>query len=220
MSITSPSSVERTRHEAGTRTTRATRLLANLVGALGATYFAWSGYHHYRVTHSLIGAAFLCEQLWVVVAYLVRRPAIRLSTHTGDWMLAFGGTFGGVLFRPLGSHPHWGVVTGFDLQALGLVICAASFAALGRSFGFAAAHRGLQHSGPYAVVRHPLYASYVLLELGYVLQSISWRNITVMALVCGCNLGRIFAEERLLGEDASYGEYRERVRWRLLPHVW
>jgi protein-S-isoprenylcysteine O-methyltransferase Ste14 len=195
-------------------------LLANTVGALGAAYFAWSGYHHYRVTHSLIGAAFLCEQLWVVVAYLARRPASRLSTRAGDWMLAFVGTFGGVLFRPLGDHPHWGVVAGSLLQVLGLSICVASFAALGRSFGFAAADRGLKRSGPYAVVRHPLYGAYVLLQLGYVLQSISWHNVAVMALVSGCNVGRALVEERLLIQSDPYVHYCDLVRWRLLPGVW
>ena len=223
MSIARATSVATARRRSShpsSRTTRLTRGVANAVGALGAGWFAWSGLRHYQSTHSLIGAAFLGEQLWVVAAYLVRRPASRLSTRTGDWMLAFAGTFGGVLFRPLGEHPHWGVVAGSLLQALGLAICVASFAALGRSFGFAAADRGLKRSGPYAVVRHPLYASYVLLELGYVLQSISWRNVAVMMLVSGCNVGRALAEERLLAECGPYEQYRDLVRWRLLPGVW
>ena len=59
-------------------------------------------------THSLIGAVFLAEELWVVVAYLIRRPARVVSQRPVDWLLAFGGTFGGVLLRPTGAHPHWG----------------------------------------------------------------------------------------------------------------
>jgi protein-S-isoprenylcysteine O-methyltransferase Ste14 len=38
-----------------------------------------------------------------------------------------------------------------------------ALAALGRSFGFVAADRGLRASGPYAMVRHPVYASYLLI---------------------------------------------------------
>ncbi len=202
------------------RTTRLTRSLANAMGALGAGWFAWSGFRYYEVTHSLIGAVFLVEQIWVVLAYLVRRPAQRLSTRRGDWLLAFAGTFGGVLFRPLGSHPQWGVVAGTLLQALGLALCVTSFATLGRSFGFAAADRGLRVAGPYAVVRHPLYASYLLLQLGYVVQSVSWRNVAVMIFVSGSNLGRALTEERLLLGNASYDAYRRRVRWRLVPGLW
>jgi protein-S-isoprenylcysteine O-methyltransferase Ste14 len=200
--------------------TRLTQVIANVVGALGAGYFAWSGYHYWRASHSLIGVGFLSEQLWVVVVYLARRRATHVSSRADDWLLAFVGTFAGVLFRPTGSHPQWGVEAGFVLQASGLAICAASFVSLGRSFGFAAANRGVKCSGPYSFVRHPLYGAYVLLQLGYVLQSISLRNVAVMVLASSCNVGRLLAEERLLGESPSYRRYIARTRWRLLPGVW
>ena len=202
------------------RTARVIRVSANLVGAGGAAAFAWSGLQHYEGTHSLIGGGFFAAQLWVVVAYLVRRPASVVSLRTGDWLLAFGGTFGGVLLRPSGAHPHWGVIAGLDLQIVGLSVWVLSFFFLGRSFGFAAADRGLKRRGPYAVVRHPIYASYVLLQLGYVLQSISVRNVLVMVFVCSCDVGRALAEERLLATSTAYDEYRKRVRWRLIPGVW
>ncbi len=217
---TSPTRARRLCTRAVSHSTRLTRGAANVVGAVGAGWFARSGYHYYESTHSLIGAAFLGEQLWVVAAYLLRRRAGRLSTRADDWALAFAGTFGGVLFRPTGWHPHWGVFAGAWLQALGLAICVASFAALGRSFGFAAADRGLKRAGPYAVVRHPLYCAYVLLQLGYVLQSVSWRNVAVMVIVSGCNVGRARAEERLLTEGDDYRVYRDQVRRKFVPGVW
>ena len=127
-----------------------------------------------------------------------------MSRRWGDWALAFGGTFGGVLFRPVGAHPHWGITTGLILQLVGLAICVASFLTLGRSFGFVAADRGLVRTGPYAVVRHPIYASYLLLQLGYVLQSISLRNALVMLVASGCNVGRALAEDRMLATNDEY----------------
>ncbi len=60
-----------------TRTKRIIRILANLVGAGGAALFAWASLRFYLHTHRLIGAVFLVEQTWVVIAYLVRRPAAR-----------------------------------------------------------------------------------------------------------------------------------------------
>ena len=144
------------------RRTRLFELSANLIGAAGAAYFALASLHYYRHTHRLIGAGFLVEQIWVVIAYLVRRPAHAVSRRPGDWLLAFGGTFGGVLLRPSGAHPQWGLDLGLDMQVLGLAMCVVSFFALGRSFGFAAANRGLVRRGPYALVRHPIYASYLL----------------------------------------------------------
>ena len=92
-----------------------------------------------------------------------------------------------MLFRLVGAHPQWGITTGLAFQLVGLAICVASFLALGRSFGFVAADRGLVQRGPYAVVRHPIYASYILLQFGYVLQSISLDNALVMMVASGCN---------------------------------
>jgi protein-S-isoprenylcysteine O-methyltransferase Ste14 len=134
--------------------------------------------------------------------------------------VAFGGTFGGLLLRPGGAHPLWGVQAGFGLQLAGLLIAITSLAALGRSFGFVAADRGVQTRGPYAVVRHPVYASYLLIQSGYVLQSLSPRNAAVFAFAAACNTGRVLAEERLLGTSPAYRAYRERVRWRLIPYLW
>ena len=202
------------------RSVIAIRITLNLVAAFGAALFARAGLEFYLRTHSLIGAAFLGEEMWIVVAYLVRRPARVVSQRPVDWLLAFGGTFGGVLLRPEGAHPHWGVVAGFDTQMIGLALCVASFFALGRSFGFAAADRGLVQRGPYSFVRHPIYASYFFLQIGYLLQSISFRNALIVAFICSCNLGRAVVEERLLVSSNSYDQYRSRVRWRILPGVW
>jgi protein-S-isoprenylcysteine O-methyltransferase Ste14 len=220
---TSPGSGRRGRPEPvlhSTRTERAVRITANLIGAAGAAFFAQATLQSYLQTHRLIGGAFFVEQMWVVIAYLIRRPARAVSRRMGDWALAFGGTFGGVLFRPDGAHPQWGLTAGLAVQLLGLTICVASFLALGRSFGFVAADRGLVRRGPYALVRHPIYASYLLLQFGYLLQSISVRNAVVMLFASGCNIGRAMAEDRVLATNELYDSYRSAVKWRLVPGIW
>jgi protein-S-isoprenylcysteine O-methyltransferase Ste14 len=202
------------------RAERVIRISTNLVGAGGAALFAQATLQFYLQTHHLIGAGFFIEQMWVVIAYLVRRRARMVSRRLGDWLLAFGGTFGGVLLRPGGAHPHWGIDAGLDVQLLGLAICVLSFLALGRSFGFAAADRGLVRRGPYAVIRHPIYASYLLLQAGYLLQSISVRNALVMLFATCCNVGRALVEDRLLATNGEFDAYRTQVRWRLFPGLW
>jgi protein-S-isoprenylcysteine O-methyltransferase Ste14 len=192
----------------------------NLLGAAGAALFARASLQYYLHTHRLIGGVFLIEQTWFVIAFLARRPPRAVSRHLGSWLLAAGGTFGGVLFRPAGAHPRWGVETGLGLQVAGLALAIVSLLALGRSFGFVAADRGLVTRGPYAVVRHPVYAAYLLIQSGYLLQSISLRNVAVLIFATGCNAGRARAEEQVLAASAAYEAYRRRVRWRLLPRIW
>jgi protein-S-isoprenylcysteine O-methyltransferase Ste14 len=196
------------------------RVGANLIGAAGAAYFAYVTFEAFLRTHHPIGVLFVAEQMVVVVAYLVRRPARAVTTRFFDWLLAFGGTFIPVLLRPDGLHSQWGLQWGLVVQFCGVVLCLWSFFFLGRSFGFAAADRGLVQRGPYRIVRHPIYASYLLLQAGYLMQSFSARNLVVVLLASACNVGRIRAEERVLTANPAHDAYRRRVRWRLVPGVW
>jgi protein-S-isoprenylcysteine O-methyltransferase Ste14 len=204
----------------GIATTRWTRLAANLVGAGGAAYFAAITLQGYLATHRLLGVGFFCDQMIVGGAYLVRRPARVVTRRPRDWLLAFGGTFTAVLLRPTGIHAGWGNTAGVALQVVGLVVCVSSFLVLGRSFGFAAADRGLVTRGPYAVVRHPIYAGYVLSQLGYVLQSISLANIAVFLFASAFNVGRSLVEDDVLTTNPDHRVYRTRVRWRMVPGIW
>ena len=198
----------------------AVRITANLIGAAGAAYFAYVSLHAYLDSRRLIGIAFVAEQLVVVVVYLIRHRARVVTRRFADWLVAFGGTFAPVLLRPDGAHPQWGLQLGLLLQIVGLVICFSSFVALGRSFGFAAADRGLVQRGPYALVRHPIYVSYVLLQGGYLCQSLSVRNALVVVVAMGFNVLRVRAEERVLATNPAHAAYRARVRWRMLPGIW
>src|SRR5664279_5313174 len=201
-------------------TQRLLRVCANLVGAGSAAVFSYSFLHFYLQTHRLIGIIFFAQQTLVALAYLIRRPARLVTRRLDDWLLAFAGTFIGVLFRPEGNHPAWGIWTGTVLQLVGVAIVATCILTLGRSFGFAAADRGVVTRGPYAIVRHPMYASYLFLESGYLLQSLSLRNAAILVIGTLCNGGRALAEERLLANNSEYLAYRRRVRRRIIPGIW
>ncbi|MDR2987504.1 MAG: hypothetical protein LBV34_21965 [Nocardiopsaceae bacterium] len=208
-------------HRARTgRLGRIGRLAVNLAGAASAAFFARATLQFYLQTHRLIGAAFLVEQAWFVTAFLIRRPPRSVAASGWPWLLAAGGTFGGLLLRPVGAHPPWGVAAGLATQLVGLAIAITALAFLGRSFGLVAADRGLVTRGPYAVVRHPVYASYILIQSGYLMQSISIRNAVVLAFATSCNIGRICAEERVLAHAPEHAAYTRHVRWRLIPGLW
>jgi protein-S-isoprenylcysteine O-methyltransferase Ste14 len=183
-------------------------------------FFAQASLQFYLQTHRLIGAAFFVEQAWFVTAFMIRRPPRSVAASSGPWLLAACGTFGGLLLRPSGAHPPWGVVAGLASQLAGLALAVTALFFLGRSFGLVAADRGLVTRGPYAVVRHPVYAAYILIQSGYLMQSVSLANAAVVAFVISCNIGRICAEERVLSRSPEHRQYVRRVRWRLMPGVW
>jgi len=205
------------------RTPPAQRLLrvgTNIVGAGSAALFAYSFLQFYLESHRPIGIIFFAQQTLVALAFLIRRPASVVTRRVDDWLLAFAGTFMGVLFRPTGEHLPWGIWVGSAVQLVGATMAVTCILTLGRSFGFAAADRGLVTRGVYSIVRHPMYASYLLLESGYLLQSLSLWNAAVLVMGTLCNGGRALVEERLLATNKDYLAYRLRVRRRIVPGVW
>lgn len=199
---------------------RLIRIGINVAGAASAVYFARASVLFYLHTGSLIGGLFIIEQAWFIVAFLIRRPGREVSHSPASWLVAYGGTFGGLLLRPEGDHLPGAVSAGFALQLAGVLLALVALAFLGRSFGLVAADRGVRTGGPYRIVRHPVYVSYLLIQSGYVLQAISLRNVLILAVTTACNIARIAAEERVLSRDGDYQAYRQRVRWRAIPYLW
>jgi len=76
-------------------------------------------------------------------------------------------------------------------------------------------------TGPYAIVRHPLYASSSLYLVGMPLALGSWWGFVGLGVMWPFLIWRLLDEERLLARDLpGYREYQQRVRWRLVPGVW
>lgn len=76
-------------------------------------------------------------------------------------------------------------------------------------------------TGPYAVVRHPMYATALLMLLGIPIALGSWWGALTLVALLPALAWRLTDEERLLSRDLDgYADYRRRVRWRLLPFIW
>jgi protein-S-isoprenylcysteine O-methyltransferase Ste14 len=85
------------------------------------------------------------------------------------------------------------------------------------------AERG-QHvidTGVYGFVRHPMYLGASLAFVGGALLRGSISGLLLVFPMIGLLVARIFGEEKLLARDLEgYKEYLQKVRYRLLPHVW
>ncbi len=76
-------------------------------------------------------------------------------------------------------------------------------------------------SGPYALVRHPMYAAALLYLLGTPLLLGSWLGLAAMPLIIAGRAPRAVLEERMLKRDLpGYAEYMTEVRYRLIPGIW
>jgi protein-S-isoprenylcysteine O-methyltransferase Ste14 len=76
-------------------------------------------------------------------------------------------------------------------------------------------------TGPYAIVRHPMYATAVLMLLGIPLALGSWWGVLVLIALLPALAWRLIDEERVLLRDLDgYDKYRRRVRYRLVPYLW
>lgn len=76
-------------------------------------------------------------------------------------------------------------------------------------------------TGPYAFVRHPMYAFALFLCAGIPLALGSWWSIGLVVFFFPVLMWRLLDEERILQRDLpGYTDYMQKVRYRLIPKVW
>lgn len=76
-------------------------------------------------------------------------------------------------------------------------------------------------TGPYAVVRHPMYAGALIMLIGIPLALGSWWGMLVNVPMVAAIIWRLLDEEKfLVGKLPGYAEYLARVRYRIAPFVW
>jgi len=164
--------------------------------------------------------AFVCfGEVLILVFLLIRRPTQNMSVKPSEWALAYVASYGPTLVVPGGAPlaPDWAVTLLF-LIAIGLQVAAKL--SLGRSFGIVPANRRVVTSGFYRCVRHPIYATYLLGHIAFLLLNPTLWNATIYAGVWSLQLLRISSEERFLSRDPAYRVYRDFVRYRLIPGVY
>lgn len=76
-------------------------------------------------------------------------------------------------------------------------------------------------TGPYAIVRHPMYATTLAMFLPSPVALGSWWAVIPALLFLPAIVVRILDEERLMLQELDgYAEYARRTRYRLVPGVW
>jgi protein-S-isoprenylcysteine O-methyltransferase Ste14 len=215
--------------------------LAALVGVMAVLLFVPAGttdyWHAWAYLSIFFGASFLNT------LYLVKRDrALLLRRMRGGPMaekqasqriiMSFNWVgFIGLLVVPAvdfrlrwSAVPFYGIVAGHLLVAVGLLVVFLVFRV--NTFASAtievAADQKVISTGPYAVVRHPMYAGASLYLLGTPLALGSyWGFLASLGAMLPVLIWRLLEEERLLGRSLpKYTEYQKQVPHRLVPGIW
>jgi protein-S-isoprenylcysteine O-methyltransferase Ste14 len=119
--------------------------------------------------------------------------------------------------------PPYVVVTGDVLVGIGFLIVFLVF----KENTFASATievdpgQRVVSTGPYAIVRHPMYIGGLIMLLGVPLALGSWWGLLLFIPITLVIVWRLLDEERFLAASlAGYSEYRTKVMYRLVPLIW
>lgn len=148
-----------------------------------------------RIIHALVSVAFLA---------VVLVPAI---DHRLGWSRV----------------PAWVSITGDLLVALGFAFIFFVFRENTYASGTVEISAGQRvvSTGPYAMIRHPMYSGAIVMLLGVPLALGSWWGLLTLVPFTLVILWRLLDEEKFLVRNLpGYPEYRNKVKYRLVPLVW
>ena len=157
-------------------------------------------------THQAVSTMIL---ILSAVLFAVRRPALsksatwrsRFAAIVGTWMMPL------LILLPL-TRTAGAILTLSTIALIATQIIAFwALFTLRRSFSVFPEARALIRTGPYALVRHPLYAIYFAMYTMFLLPRLSILAVVITALGLACEIWRAHEEEAVLG--AAFPEYSE-----------
>jgi protein-S-isoprenylcysteine O-methyltransferase Ste14 len=153
------------------------------------------------------------------VLFLIRRPAKGRAEGIFPRIIAIAGTW---MIMPAISMPQtWNAEWYLGFSAVGLTLGSGfviwSLLTLRRNFSIFPEARSLVRTGPYGIVRHPLYATYAWMYVLMLVSRISVLAVVVTGVAIGCEVWRAHYEERVLRKAfPDYDEYAS-VTPRFIP---
>ena len=167
---------------------------------------------------TLIGISHLAQSLLVIGFYFLLIGLYLLRNRARASSRSLIGNTAAVVatFLPFGflalapPDPNVLALAAGDLIMLaGLGWSLWALAVLGKNISIIPQARHLVRSGPYAAVRHPLYAAEIVTALGLVVGGFSWSGLALFTVFASLQVYRAVNEEALLATAfAEYDDYR------------
>jgi protein-S-isoprenylcysteine O-methyltransferase Ste14 len=177
-------------------------------------WLTWAGY--WWVAARSVKAAAQREPLWRRLLHIV--PLVLGAVLL--WLRKMPIPFLGERFLPPSAWPFW---VGAVLTAAGLLFSVWARIHIGANWsGIVTIKKGheLVTSGPYAIVRHPIYTGLILAVAGSAIARAEWRGVLAVAIVFATLWVKLRFEERYMRQQfgVAYQDYSDRVS-ALIPLV-
>jgi protein-S-isoprenylcysteine O-methyltransferase Ste14 len=198
---------------------RAGDLFARFVVATLFVFMSINLTYDFLHTHRVTGLLLLVNEALVVVLTIVRRRTGTVDRSPGVAVVTLVSLMGAPLLRTVAGPGLFPDALTALVSAVGLLVVLAGKLTLGRSFGIVPANRGVVIAGPYTLVRHPIYAGYLISHVAFLCAYPTVWNIAVLVVTDGALVLRALCEERVLAADQTYQSYCRRVAWHLVPGV-
>ena len=208
-------------------------LLAALLFGLAGTFDYWQGWLFFIVFEGCsiaLGLYFAIHDPKLLERRLSVGPTAEKETSQKIIMtLAFIGFIALIVVPALDRRFGWSP-TPASVAIAGNILVALSFVIFFRvfqinSYGASTIQvfegQPVVSSGPYALVRHPMYSGAAIMVLGTPLALGSWWGLLAAVLFLPVLAWRLIDEERYLAKHLQgYAEYMRKVPYRLMPQVW
>lgn len=204
----------------------------------GAALFLAAGTIHYWQAWAYLGVVAVCSV--PLTLYMSKDPVLLESRTRGGpiaekrsiqklivSLLAFAGIAAFIvpgLDRRFGwsNAPPWVCITGDVLIVVSIWMAFRVFKE--NSFGSATVeisdNQRVVSTGPYAIVRHPMYSSAVVYFIAIALALGSYWGLIPAVLTMIGFAWRLFDEESFLAQNLpGYSDYCAKVRWHLMPGI-
>ena len=213
-----------------------TKFLAGLL-LVGLLLFLSAGTFAYWQAWLFIGILFVpmfIAGIWLMWKHpelLSKRLSAKEEQNEQKWVVALSGLLFIAMFVVAGLNfrfgwlfmPNWTTYVAAGIFLLGYAL----YAEVMRENVWLSRTAEVQENqqvidtGLYGIVRHPMYSATLLLFLSMPLVLNSVWSLALMLLYIPIIVKRIRNEEVVLEQDlAGYKEYKQRVRYRLIPYIW
>jgi len=184
------------------------------------------GYLTFVSSQDLLESFNHTELMWLIYnvtisfLFLVRtRPSV-VSMNVVHWAIALITSFSGFFFEQGAGWTPILSLSGDILISFAILLGIITATVLGRSYDFLPALRLAKTKYVYQFVRHPMYASSIIIKLGYFLKNISIYNFVLLIIIIVLYDRRGRYEEDIMSTDNAYVGYLQKVKYRFIPGIY